>query len=370
MLSTVVLVATLLLAGCTGTPSAPSPSGPPSASTPSSGPSAAPPGAGGAKPWIVGLMDRKGPPAADLLTHDGRPLVEGFVIQVNWKDVQPNGPGDFDTTAIDQELAFAKTHDLAVRMRVYAGYNTPAWVLGQAGSVPWTGADGNGGPSSYSVPVFWGSAFQQLYQAFDAKLAARYDADPQLREVVAGMCTTNYAEPFIRQFAVASNTVAATGKGYTDAANEGCLRRTVDVVKADWPTTNMAMAFNPYQSVTARGSTDKTAATATQSVVVPRQIATYCLQQLGTRCVLGNNSMKGGSRGTSYDALYAMMSSLKAPIYIQTAASAKIGQWQQALTAAVQVGALSIELPVGYASWDLTTLQTYDAQLQANAARL
>ena len=44
-------------------------------------------------------------------------------------------------------------------------------------------------------------------------------------------------------------------------------------------------------------------------------------------------------------------------------------EWQ-ALSSAVQVGALSIELPVGYTKWDLATLQTYNAQLQANQTKL
>ena len=352
----------LVVSGCSGSTS----------SSPTAAPTTAPTAAvtGAAKPWIVGLMDRKGPPSTDLLTRDGKPLVQGFVIPVLWKDVQPNGPGDFDTSAIDRQIAFAKEHDLPVRMRVYAGYNSPQWVLQQGGSVPWQGAEGNGGPKSYTVPVFWGSAFQKLYQAFDAKLAAEYDSVPQVREVVAGVCTTNFAEPFIRQFNVVSNTVAARDKGYSDASNEQCLRKTVDIVKADWPTTNMAMAFNPYQSISATGPNDKTAASALSSVVVPQEIATYCIQQLGPRCIVGNNSMKGGTRGASYDALYAMMTSLKAPIYIQTATNVKINDWKQALSSAVQVGALSVELPVGYTSWDLAALQPYAAQLKANAARL
>ena len=314
-------------------------------------------------------MDRKGPPPTSLLTVAGKPLIEGFVIQVNWKDVQPNGPGDFVTTGIDQQVAFAEGHNLPVRLRVYAGYNSPQWVLQQVGSVPWKGA-GGGGPESYAVPVFWEAKFQQLYQAFDAKLAAKYDPVPQVREVVAGMCITNYAEPFIRQFTVASNAVSAKSKGYTESANQQCLRRTVDIVKADWKTTNMAIAFNPYQSADAQGSTDKNATTASQSVVVPKAIATYCLQQLGARCILGNNSMKGGSRGASYDALYAMLSSFKAPVYIQTATTARINDWQAALQASVQVGAVSIELPVGYQQWDLTALQLFDGQLQANSSKL
>lgn len=365
VLAAATALTALVVAGCTSSPSQPTPT--PSASSATGGATAAP---GTAKPWIVGLMDRKGPPSTDLLSYDGKPLVKGFVIQVPWKDVQPNGPGDFVTTKIDQQVAFAKEHNLPVRMRVYAGYNSPGWVLKQGGSLPWQGSEGNGGPKSYTVPVFWGAAFQQLFATFDAKLAARYDPVPEVREVVVGLCTTNFAEPFIRQFNVTSNTTQAKGKGYTDASNEQCLRKTIDIVKADWKTTNMAMAFNPYQSISSTGANDKTAASASSSVVVPKEIATYCIQQLGQRCVLGNNSMKGGARGASYNALYAMMTSLKAPIYIQTATNVKINDWKQALSSAVKVGALSIELPVGYTKWDLATLQTYNAQLQANQTRL
>lgn len=77
------------------------------------------------KSYITGLMNRSGPPDESLLSYNNQPLIKGFVIQVNWKDVQPNSATDFDTSAIEQQLAFAKQHNLDVRMRIYAGYNTP-----------------------------------------------------------------------------------------------------------------------------------------------------------------------------------------------------------------------------------------------------
>lgn len=364
------VLAVLGLAACSGSPSPAPPSSSAPSSTPSGSPSSGTAAPGAGKPWVVGVMDRKGPPDAAELTYDGKPLVQGFVIQVLWKDVQPTGPDSFDTSAIDQQLAFAKAHDLAVRMRVYAGYNSPAWVLQQAGSVTWQGTANDAGPNTYPVPVFWGSTFQTLFQQFDAKLAARYDADPQLREVVPGMCTTNFAEPFQRQFSEKANVAAASAKGYTDASDQACLRRTVTMFQQDWRTTNMAMAFNPYQSLAKKGANDKDEATAQASVQVPEQIARFCVSTLGPRCVLGNNSLKAGSRGKAYDALYSMLQGLHQPLYIQTASNAKIQDWQTALDSAVQLGALSVELPDGYQNWDKATLQSYDARLQANADKL
>ncbi|GAA1904941.1 hypothetical protein [Lapillicoccus jejuensis] len=366
VLAVLTALAVLGLAACSGSSTPPTRTSS-SSSSPSSSATAAP---GSGKPWVVGVMDRKGPPDASELTYDGKPLVQGFVIQVLWKDVQPTGPDSFDTSKIDQQLAFAKAHDLAVRMRVYAGYNSPAWVLQSAGSVTWQGTANDAGPTSYPVPVFWGSRFQQLFQQFDAKLAAKYDGDPQLRELVPGMCITNFAEPFQRQFSEKANVASASGKGYSDATDQACLKNTVSMFAKDWRTTNMAMAFNPYQSLTKQGSNDKSEASAQASVQVPEQIAKYCVSELGPRCVLGNNSMKGNTRGKAYDALYTMLQGLHQPLYIQTASNAKIQDWQAALTNSVEVGAISIELPDGYQKWDKATLQSYDAKLQANADKL
>lgn len=377
------VLAVLALAACSGSPAPPtgvssspaspssptSPSSPPSSSTPS--PSSGTAAPGGGKPWVVGVMDRKGPPAVSELTYDGKPLVRGFVVPVLWKDVQPTGPDSFDTTTIDQQLAFARAHGLAVRMRVYAGYNSPSWVLERAGSITWQGAAGDPAPSSYDIPKFWDSGFQRLFQQFDAKLAAKYDGDPVVREVVPGMCITNFAEPFQRQFSQKVNIATASAQGYSDASDQACLKATVSVFKADWPTTNLALAFNPYQSTVTRPSAaDKSDAGAQASIEVPRGIAEYCVAQLGARCVVGNNSMKDVSRGRSYDALYAMLQGLHQPLYIQTASGAKIQDWQVALQNSVDLGAISIELPVGYQQWDKASLAPFDAQLQANASRL
>lgn len=360
------VLAVLALAACSGSPAPPTGTSS-SSPSPSSG-TAAP---GGGKPWVVGVMDRKGPPEVSELTYDGKPLVRGFVIPVLWKDVQPTGPDSFDTTAIDQQLAFARTHDLAVRMRVYAGYNSPSWVLKQAGSIPWQGAAGDPAPSTYDIPKFWDSGFQRLFQQFDAKLAAKYDSDPQVREVVPGMCITNFAEPFQRQFSQKVNIATASGQGYTDASDQSCLKATVTLFKADWRTTNLALAFNPYQSTaTKQSAADKSDAGAQASIQVPRAIAEYCIAQLGPRCVVGNNSMKDVSRGRSYDALYAMLQGLHQPLYIQTASGVKIQDWQVALQNSVELGAISIELPVGYQKWDKAALAPFDAQLQANASKL
>ena len=308
------------------------------------------------KSYITGLMNRSGPPDESLLTYNNEPLIKGFVIQVNWKDVQPNSANDFDTSAIDQQLAFAKQHNLAVRMRIYAGYNTPQWVMNQTGSVSWSKANDEAGPDSYNVPKFWTKEFQDVWKAFYQKLSDKYDSNPELKDVVPGVCITNFAEPFIRQFSNSNNKQAAQANGYTDQSNDACLKATIDMHAALWPTTHMAMAFNPYQSYDS--SVDKNAE--------PKVIIDYCRDKLGSRCVIGNNSMTSNERNDDYSGLYKTLHDAKLPMYIQTATDKKIGDWQKALNNCIDIGALSIELPSGYQNYDKSTLQSFNAKLANN----
>ena len=309
------------------------------------------------KPYLTGLLNRNGPPDASLLTYAGKPLITGFVIPVNWKDVQPNGPADFNTTLIDQQLAFARQHNMGVRLRLYAGYNSPDWVKQQVGSVNWQGRPTEGGPSSYVIPDFWKAPFRDIWQAFNTKLAAQYDAEPIIRDVNSGMCITNFDEPFIRQFSVAQNVATAKANGYTDDTNNLCLQATIDTFKATWSKTSLSVTFNPFQSVsTAPGD----------AIIEPKAIADYCVSQLGSHCVLGNDSLESNKRSDDYDNLYTMMHTTGAPLYIQTATNARIGDWQKTLADAVDIGALDVELPVGYAMYDAAALQAFNARLQAN----
>jgi hypothetical protein len=295
------------------------------------------------KPDLTGLVDRNGIPPASYA-----PDLGGFVININWADLQPNGPGTpIVTTGIDSKLAAldalnASTGShLYAKLRLFIGINSPEWAksVGGASFSVIDPASKAGG----TVPRFWTSAFGTAYNDVMAQLAAKYDSDPRIRDVVMSRCTTVYAEPMIRQI---NNPAAVQGliaAGFTSTKDVACYKAMIQEAARDWHYTHASFSFNPYQQINADGTTPTTD-------TVTDQFITYCRQVLGSRCTLENNSLRSTSQGTDYDSMDASIKAAGAPITFQTATLARIGSIPVTLQSAINYGAITVELPNGYES--------------------
>ncbi|AWS47342.1 hypothetical protein DKM19_44650 [Streptosporangium sp. 'caverna'] len=325
-----------------------------------------------------GLIDRDGPSNAAYA-----PVVDNFVIKVNWSDLQPvEEPGTghgaaLDTSQIDQALADPEGAGMAVRLRVYGGINAPDWAkrLGGATPIPWH----SDGEVIGTIGRFWTTAYGTAYQNLQDRLAALYDDDPRLLDVVIARCTTEFAEPYIRQTGnLPENRPGLEAAGYTSAADDQCHRDEIDAHQV-WQRTRSYLAFNPYQRInttTWKGSVDS---------AFTEQMIDYCRASLGERCVLGNNSLDP-DRPTSYHNMYAYIAAKGGPISFQTATAAKLcggldpcppSAWNPTLDLALTYGAGAVELPgarTGYTSWPLAEtpphhgLTYYDGELEQNQA--
>jgi hypothetical protein len=304
------------------------------------------------KRGLHGAMDSNSPPVTDM-----NPPVQNFVVNAYWNQIQPNGPNDFDTSSIDAQLAKASATSARVRLRVFAGRFSPDWVKNQVGSIPWTETfDVQVG--TYRLPLFWTPEFSARYNNFMNKLAAKYDNDNRVAEVTISKCMTTYAEPMIRQQADATNVKNALSAGYTYTADTQCLKQNIDNVSANWSRTRFSIALNPFQGFN-RPASDT-------PLTVTLDTMQYCRKVLGWRCVIGNNSLRSTSLGQDYEDLYAAMKAAGPPMYFQTATPQRIGDYQATLDKAVALGAWSVELNAGYATYSKTLLKTIDQQLQQN----
>jgi hypothetical protein len=137
---------------------------------------------------------------------------------------------------------------------------------------------------SGTVPRFWTAAFGTAYADLHRRLAARYDADPVVAEVVVSRCTTFYAEPFIRQTSDRKSRRALLRAGYTEAADKRCHRQEIDTHQV-WSRTRSGLALNPAQFLTRKGRR-----TVDDSFTIA--MMRYCERKLGPRCVLENNSIR------------------------------------------------------------------------------
>lgn len=287
----------------------------------------------GIKPPMMGLVDRWAPPP-----EEWREAVPGFVVTVNWQDIHP-APGEFDFDVIDRAVEEAQQDCLQLKLRVLSGWASPEWVKDLDGDrvrilEPQSGL-------THQVGRFWEDGHAQAYRALHEALSARYDDAAVLRVVTASLCTTVYAEPFIRQVSDETSRHALLDAGYTVPADLACLETQLEVHDL-WQRTRTGLALNPYQRIQ-RG----------QSVIdvgPTVRMMTRCREVLGERCVLENNSIRTPSLTGANQEMYAEMARLGAPIAFQTATPERVGDLGATIRWAIDQGASAVELHRDYAT--------------------
>jgi len=317
----------------------------------------------GLKAVIHGLIDRSGMPPA------GYP-VNAWVVQVDWSALQPQQGGPIAANnAIDMAIAQAQAMNahgghVALKLRVYAGINSPPWAM-QLGGAPFPVTDASSGVSGMS-PRFWTPQFDQAYAALQTALAAKYDNVPEIREVVMSQCTTVFAEPFRRQVTDQASLNAWLSAGYTMAADQACQESEIKAHEV-WQKTSSDLTLNPFLPVELGQGTKA----APPNLAFPISVMQDCREQLGVRCVLENNSLKSDPTA-AYSQLYQAMDALGGPITFQTAQTATVGDLPTAVALGAQLGAASIELPASYKNQSPAQLQASlgpaITQLQSNPA--
>jgi hypothetical protein len=291
---------------------------------------------------IAGLVDRKGFPPAGKAG-----VVRSFVVEAPWREVQPDNGDQLVTSRLDAEISRAKAEGMHVKLRVTAGMNAPDWVRRAAGTVTMTGADNVG---AISATEWWKPTYIAAYDALQAKLADRYDADPTVLENYLCGPTVQYCEPYLRLIGAGPGNRAVLARaGRTDEADEEALRANIKAGR-HWKRTPLTIAFNPM-------GPDGSVSTADM-----REFR----QTYGCRAVIANHSLSQTRAAAIYRDLYAEQKRLGPPLAYQTATGARIGDREQTLQFAIAQGASSVELPSGFARWPLADLERYETQLEAN----
>jgi hypothetical protein len=307
------------------------------------------------KPVLAGFLDRNTVPPASFI-----PVMGGWVVNVNWADIQPaQGAPIASPNAIDAAIATLHQIDpsgrrMGLKVRLLAGIHAPEWAKSLGGSPipiedPTSGATG-------TIGRFWTDDFGAAYRDLQAKLAAKYDSAPEIREITISRCTTVYAEPFIRDASSPFAVTALVNAGFTVEADQNCHREEV-VAHQVWIQTRSDLSFNPYQNLGGGPVRDE---------AFTETMMSFCRSTLGARCVLENNSLRVPPL---YPDMYAAMQSDGPPIAFQTAVLAKVGPLVPTIQYAISLGAASVELPAGYQTVAVATLSAGYSALVADAAR-
>ena len=273
----------------------------------------APAGDGGVETRISGLIDMQ-----DISWHDaagGEPaftmdnvnlypgLFGGIVVNATWDAIQPTQSGALDFSTIDDALAQVRAYNakypaapLGVKLRVYQGANAPAWAKAINGG-PMTIMRNPGGcpagPCPLTVGKYWTTEYIAAWRTFQADLA-RYDSEPLIAQVAVTSCASQTDEPFVPTTDAAS-IAALAAAGYTDEAEQACLRGALDDY-GPWKSTLIDYTFNSF-GATVPGDAGLGDAGATDSTFAS-SVMQQCRDRYGARCVLDDHALGvPGSKG-------------------------------------------------------------------------
>jgi hypothetical protein len=213
-------------------------------------------------------------------------------------------PGVFDDSVIDAALQNIEAYNanypatpLVGKLRIFAGPNTPAWVMQQVGTVTLTDAAGQ----SALFPDYWTAQYSVLWRELQNHLAAVYDSNALIGEVAITACASIDAEPFITGFA--ANTPVLLAAGYTDAQMEQCLSNAAQDYSA-WKQTPLDFTFNPLYLRTAASQPQGDSSTFTLQVMQAIRAA------LGTRAVEATHNLNDPLLNSDQQPVYDEFQSL------------------------------------------------------------
>lgn len=323
-----------------------------------------------------------------LPTNSDASALNGVVANVSWAQLQSTNGGPINSTnqlntVLTKVAAYnqANNTNLQVKVRIFAGIYAPDWAKNIDGWKPVNICNTQTTSACGTIGPFWtadyDTAFKNFMTAFANATDSRgytYDSDPLLHDVTISQCMTVFAEPFQRDdsglngngdlgdvlyYPTSGTSPYAqptyTGQAYSVNKDENCLEDQI-VNSEGWKHTHLSLSFNPFKPWT----------NATTQSNSPGESFTYsvmqlCRTDLGNQCTIENNSIrqtfKEDRDQTKAGNLYYDITNEGPDITFQTASQNGVGNLNDTVSWAAQIGANAVELPAGYDN-DLTFSQT------------
>ena len=283
------------------------------------------------------------------------------VCNVSWAQLQSAAFAELTSgNPIDEAIATVQafngsTGKRGIRVRIFVSSDAP----GNKGEATWPQSLG-GEPVPVTDPTFgnsgvvghyWTLEFQNAYADLQEKLAAKYDAVPEIRSVTLASSTLLYPEP-LRKYS--ADALIAAGDSLT--LEQDAMTAMIAAHGAG-RYTQQTYSFNPGDFPGLGGL----AYTESQM-----QAFREALPKLS---VLMNNSVRASfAQGSgTMQQMYAAMTSLGKPIALQTAVYDLMGDAATTFGLCVSIGAQSVELPQGYDAIPEALLEEFQAKLISNA---
>lgn len=264
-------------------------------------------------------------------------LFGGIVLNATWAQLQPRPNAPLVTLWIDTALMQVRAYNVAhpksplgVKLRIFAGNQAPPWAKAIDGGPLTIQRNPLGCPSGncpITIGKVWDPHYIAAWRAFQRKVATRYDWMPLIRSVAITSCTMETDEPFVMPVGQPPPT------GYTDAADEACLRGAVQDYAA-WRSTAIDYTFNTFMLIQKGGTDEK----------FTLSVMNACRARLGAQCELGNHAFAANMRPGNIPIVEAI-SKRGPPIQYQTVGPKTAGfDWAATMRAAHHYHASAIEL--------------------------
>jgi hypothetical protein len=296
------------------------------------------------KPPIRGLVSMGaykfvwlgGDPVNTLAPLDAKPgIFGGLVVIATWNQLQPTRNSVIgDNNPIDQALAQVRGYNarnpqkpLAVRLRVWGGFEAPDWAK-RIGGPPIQTIHRN---KPRTVGRFWSPGYRLAWARLQELLAARFDNRPLIREVSVTACMSYTAEPF---FVPMDDTVLPQleAAGFNAANHKRCLRNAI-ADYAPWQRSRLVLAVNPLRSQPLPVPDDP---------VFTMRVMHNCREAIGLRCVFDNHDLNA-KLAPSLIPIYDYTRQLGPEIVFQTGNATPIN-FAGTIKTGVAYGASAIEL--------------------------
>lgn len=221
---------------------------------------------------------------AGIVDRGGRPAVPGasVVIQFNHADVETS-QGVYNWSVIDNAIAKSiSAGAVGVRLRPSSGEWAPAWAKQAFGTVHIVDAQTG---AAWDSVRFWTPGFQAAARAFDAAMAARYDSNNRVREVMAWPNGSEFScEAMLRQFGPSANRQAYLAAGYSYTVDQANILAWVDHFASTWTRTHMqTWVSSCFQQINTDG-------TSTQNYAFAEAYMRHCVAVMPDAGVGVNNS--------------------------------------------------------------------------------
>jgi hypothetical protein len=295
-----------------------------------------------------------GDPVNTLEPLNAKPgIFGGLVVIASWKQLQPTPDSEIGPdNVIDKALADVRAYNernpqkpLAVKLRVWGGFEAPDWAKSLDGPAVATVFNGK----TRIVGRFWTPAYCQAWARLQEQLAARFDNRPLIKQVAITSCMSYTAEPFVMPLEVIGRLRAA---GFTDGAYRDCLTNGV-ADYAPWQRSRLVLSVNPLRTGPGQGNGDQ---------AFTEGLMRDCRQAVGRRCVFDNHDLDVNLPRPLYR-IYATMKQLGPEIEFQTWRKTP-EDFDGTIKLGVSYGASSIELYQDYGGFPFVP----DAKLRQWAA--